>query len=128
MKLAIVGSRGFDNFERAQKRLEEFEARNGKIDEIISGGAKGADSIAARYALLKNIPLTEFIPDWKKHGNRAGFLRNEDIVGAADMVFAFWDGESKGTKHSMSLATEQKKRIFVDMYMEPDEPFYGDGY
>lgn len=43
--------------------------------------------------------LLRFTPDWSRHGNRAGFVRNEQmlVVGKPDLVLAFWDGKSHGT-------------------------------
>ena len=88
MKLAIIGSRGFGDYSLLNQATLTY--LNGvDVTEVISGGAKGADSLGARWAKENSVKLTEFIPDWDKHGKRAGFLRNEDIVKAADFVLAF---------------------------------------
>ena len=110
IKLAIVGSRGFNDY----KKLNEvvLPAKN-KISLIISGGAKGADSLAERFAKENNIPTQIILPDWETHGKSAGFLRNKEIVEAADIVLAFWDGKSKGTQHSFKLAEKLGKKIFI---------------
>lgn len=108
MKLAIVGSRGFSNYELLKETLKKYN-----IDVIVSGGAEGADSLAEKYALDNNIPLIIFLPDWKQKGKKAGFLRNIKIVEACDGLIAFWDGESRGTKHSIDLAKKNYKFLEI---------------
>ena len=56
-----------------------------------------------------------FLPDWDKYGKSAGFIRNKLIINEADMVVAFWDGKSKGTKNSIDLAINAGKP--VDIYI-----------
>ena len=111
-KVAVIGSRGFDSYETLSKILDD----NLNISEIISGGAKGADSLGARYATERGIPVTIFRPDWDKYGKRAGFIRNTDIVTAADIIVAFWDGESKGTANSIATAGRLGKPIITINY------------
>lgn len=93
------------------------------FNKFVSGGAKGADSLGKRFCTLYNkhaqrynlpdrIEIQEFIPDWDQYGKQAGFLRNEEIISAADVVLAFWNG-SNGTKHSIGLAKEQKKPTII---------------
>ena len=102
MRIAIIGSRGFNDYELVKTTLEKYE----DVSLVVSGGAKGADLLGERWAKEKGIPTKIFIPDWDKHGKSAGYIRNKDIVANADLVIAFWDGISKGTKHSMNIATD----------------------
>lgn len=126
MKLAIIGSRNFNDYTLLKEVLYnhygETRVRQdlyGRIDtiyafdEIISGGAKGADSLGAQFAKEKNFKLTEFLPDWDKHGKAAGFIRNEDIIKNCDEVLSFWDGLSRGTANSLSIAKRLKKPTLV---------------
>lgn len=83
------------------------------IEEIISGGAAGADTLGARWAKEHEVKLTVFRPDWNRHGKAAGFIRNEDIVAAADMVLAIWDGFSNGTANSLCIAKRLKKPTLI---------------
>lgn len=91
MKVAIIGSRGFTNFD-----LTPYLPRD--ITEIVSGGAKGVDTVAKNYAAEHNIKYTEFLPEYNKYGKRAPLVRNIDIIKYSDLVLAFWDGTSRGTK------------------------------
>ena len=113
MKLAVIGSRGFFDYPLLLERVTEIMPKL-----IVSGGAKGADLLAEKAAKALNIPTLIFLPDWNLHGRKAGFIRNEDIIKNADVVLAFWDGESKGTKNSIDIAKKLKKKCFVVLYKE----------
>lgn len=106
MKLAIIGSRNFTNYKLLQEILEQYKP---KITLVVSGAAKGADSLGEKWALENNIQTLIFPADWNQYGKRAGFIRNEDIIKNCDCCVAFWDGESKGTKHSLSLCKKYNK-------------------
>jgi len=110
MRLAIIGSRTFNDYNLLRKSIHIF---NTEIDCIISGGAKGADSLAKQFAEEWHIEYVEFPAEWNKYGKAAGFRRNHDIVNACDTVLAFWDGKSRGTKHSLDLARDAKKPTFL---------------
>lgn len=110
MKIAIIGSREFNDYNLLVNVLNPVKH---KITLIVSGGARGADSLAERFAQENKIQTTIFLPDWDKHGKKAGFLRNQDIINTADVVIAFWNGESPGTKHSIELAKKFNKPIKI---------------
>lgn len=90
MRLAIIGSRNLkiDNF-------SDYMPEN--VTEIVSGGARGIDTCAREYAQKNNIPLKEFLPDYRRFGRGAPLRRNLQIIEYADEVLAFWDGASHGT-------------------------------
>lgn len=108
LKYAVVGSRNFSDYRFMQDILQWFE-----IKQVISGGAAGADSLARQYANSNNIPVIEHLPNWDLYGKSAGFRRNKTIVENSDEVIAFWDGSSKGTKHSIDIATEMGKPVHI---------------
>lgn len=110
MKLAVVGSRDWSSKEFVFHILDDIPWH---LDEIVSGGAKGVDSFAEEWAKLNNVAARVFQPDWNKHGKSAGFIRNKDIVNAAEKVIAFWDEKSRGTKNSIDIAREQNKLWMV---------------
>jgi hypothetical protein len=83
---------------------------------IVSGGAKGADKLGEQFADEFRFKKLIFKPDWELFGKRAGFIRNEKIIQNADVVFAFWDGKSKGTAHSISLAEDYGKELYIIKY------------
>jgi hypothetical protein len=109
MKVAIVGSRSFNDYDLLKQTLDSIK----DISLVISGCAKGADNLGELYAKERGIPTLLFRPDWKKYGKAAGFIRNKEIISNADFVIAFYDGASKGTANSISLANKQGKKLIV---------------
>ena len=73
-------------------------------ETIVSGGALGADTYAKEYAIENDIPLIEFLPDYKKYGKSAPIIRNMQIVDNCDFLLAFWNGTSRGTKFTTDYA------------------------
>lgn len=120
MKIAIVGSRWYAEYDV----IKEYVLKKIDINEVecvISGGANGVDRLAEKFAKEFGLKMTVFLPDWNKHGKAAGPIRNKDIVKNADVVFAFWDGQSRGTKSSIELAEKMNKKLFV--YKSINIPF-----
>ena len=127
MKLAIVGSRTFNDYKLLKEECDKILC----INTIISGGAKGADTLAERYAKEKGYNLKVFPAKWhdfnaipckikyNKYGpynSLAGYNRNDRIVRTADIVIAFWDGKSTGTASTIKLAKKYSKRLIVIEY------------
>ena len=109
---AIVGSRNWPD-DGAVERLVAWMAKNYPGLTIVSGGARGVDTMAERAAWKYKLPILSFPANWEKYGRRAGFVRNKDIVENADLVAAFWDGRSPGTKHTIGLAAQAGKLYHV---------------
>lgn len=126
-RLAIVGSRSFGDYELMARYLDAYdhERYESRVGEIVSGGAKGADSLAARWARERGVALKEFLPDWDKYGKSAGMRRNAEIVDYADSVIAFWDGESKGTANTI-LRAQKAGKLFWVVYFKPHATKAGD--
>lgn len=110
MKIAVIGSRTCNDKDLVDRYLSEFFEPQ---DELISGGARGADSLGAEWARSKNYKVTEFIPDWEKYGKSAGFIRNKDIIDNCNRVICFWDGISKGSANSLNIAKKQNKPTII---------------
>jgi len=108
IKVGVVGSRSFSDYEFLKEMLQWHD-----IKLIVSGGAKGADQLAEKYAAERGIPTRIRKPNWDKHGRGAGFIRNKEIVETSDEIIAFWDGKSRGTKHTIGLAEDAGKPVHV---------------
>ncbi len=122
MKLAIVGSRTFTDYALLEITLDDFFGYNGReggryyrIAEVISGGAEGADSLAANWAKEHGVKLREILPDYATHPRKiAPLIRNEEIVEAADFVLAFWTGDMRsGTANTLRHAREKRKPTMI---------------
>lgn len=117
MKVAIVGSRNFNNYKTFIEFMNTTITENNiDIDLIISGGARGADSFGYNYAVSKGIPTKIYKPEWDKYGKAAGFIRNKYIIDDCDICIAFWDGVSHGTKHDIDLCKQQNKKCYICYY------------
>ncbi len=112
MRVAVIGSRGL-TVRDLGKYLPE------STTEIVSGGAKGVDSSAREYALSHGIKFTEFLPEYNKYGRSAPLKRNITIIEYSDVVLAFWDGKSHGTKYVIDNC--KKLDVPVKIYM-PNNP------
>lgn len=112
MKVAIVGSREWNDYFIFKAYIDKFREHI-KMDMIISGGARGVDSMAEKYALENEIEFIEFAPKPEEGFPRAFFRRNLRIVSAANCVIAFPRGKSTGTRHAISLAKKLNKQLYV---------------
>ena len=116
--LAIVGSRTFNDYDKLKEEVDKFIDENDiNVQQFVSGGANGADTLAEIYAKRKELPIIVLKPDWKKHGKSAGYLRNKDIINEATHCIAFPSKQGKGTQHSIELAKQKGipiKIVFID--------------
>lgn len=110
-KLLIAGSRDFNDYQLLKKSIKPEN-----IECIISGCARGADTLAIKYAKEFNIPVEKYPADWNKYGRSAGYIRNKLMVSKATAVICFWDGQSKGTRHTINITKEAKKPLKVVTY------------
>jgi hypothetical protein len=110
MKVIIAGSRSITSI-----NIQEIvDASDFSISTLISGGAKGIDTIAEEWANAKNIPIIQFLPDWSI-GKAAGPARNLQMIRAADAMIAIWDGKSKGTASAIKIAEKHGLKIFKSL-------------
>nr|DAS83404.1 MAG TPA: Protein of unknown function (DUF2493) [Caudoviricetes sp.] len=115
MKLAIIGSRTFTDSELAWNTYKNLPFLD-QVTQIVSGGAKGADSIAELLAKWSGKEIIVYYPDWDKYGKQAGFIRNRLIINDSDCVLAFWDLKSKGTLNSIQLATKKGIPVHIKRF------------
>lgn len=112
--LAVVGGRDFDDkilFRSEMRKMRKLH----KFKTLVSGGAKGADTLAEKWAKRRNFEIKIHRPIDPKNP-KCYYERNKLIIEDADYLIAFWDGESKGTKLSIDLATKKEIPTHVVNY------------
>lgn len=116
MKIAVVGSRWYTDYKEFAEKLHGLMSPPGVV--ILSGGARGVDVMAQRYAndngfdfvLFKPYHLIDSTVDYSP---KYFFTRNKQIADNADWVIAFWDGESSGTRHIVEYCQRNRKRLEI---------------
>ena len=118
-KLIVAGSRELADVNLVYKTIDDvtdliFEDGLGGII-IISGGAKGADSIGEMYADEKGIELWVYDAEWPKYGNSAGHKRNAEMAAVANGCLVFWNGdtEKSGSFNMINTAKKYNLELFV---------------
>lgn len=112
MKIAVIGSRDL-NIDTLEPYLPDTAT------EIVSGGARGVDAAARKYAMQHGLPLKEFLPDYENFGRSAPIRRNIEIIEYADVVFAFWNGHSAGTRFVISKCLKIGKPVRIFLASDP---------
>jgi predicted Rossmann fold nucleotide-binding protein DprA/Smf involved in DNA uptake len=105
MKIAVIGSRTL--------KINISDYLPNGVTGLISGGARGIDTLAEAWADSMNIPKHIIKPDYQRYGRAAPIKRNEEIAALSDMIIAIWDGKSRGTKHVIDHAEKLGKPITV---------------
>lgn len=111
MKVAIVGSRDYPALHIVRSYVAKLKVHEPRA-VVISGNARGVDAAAQDEALKLAMRVYIIPADWSL-GRGAGYARNVEIVEEADVVVAFWDGQSRGTQHDIDLAKKHNKRLRV---------------
>lgn len=117
-KLIIAGSKGFDDYELLEREVlayadsipEDFSV------SIVSGGARGADRLGEIFAYAHGAQVYRYPADWNSYGKSAGYIRNDQMALIADGLIAFWDGNSKGTKHMIDIMNRHQKPVYIVRY------------
>ena len=116
-KVIIAGGRDFNDYELLKNKCDYYLSNldNPEI-VIISGAARGADSLGEKYAKERGYEIDSHPADWDKYGKSAGYRRNKEMVDIASAAICFWDGKSKGTKHMIESAKDKGLKIRVYNY------------
>ena len=107
--IAIVGSREWKDTKVIADFVRSLDRRR---TTLVSGGARGVDSVAYNAALCEEIPIKVYPAEWGLHGRSAGMIRNQKIVDDCDVLVAFWNG-SPGTRDSIQKAYKAGKPVII---------------
>jgi hypothetical protein len=112
MRILVCGGRDFNDSVFLYKYLDKMHAEQ-PIEEVIEGGAIGADTIARNWAMDRGVNVTTYWANWNKHGNAAGPIRNKRMLvqGDPDVVVAFPGG--RGTANMMAQALGANIRVII---------------
>ncbi len=114
-KVIVAGGRDFNDYALLQSTLQHLLSKKSDI-EIVSGVARGADSLALQFATKYNLPVKIFPANWDLYGKSAGFKRNIEMAEYADACVCFWNGKSKGTADMIRVARLYKLQVRVIKY------------
>lgn len=117
-RVIIAGGRDFSDYELLKEKCDDFLKDKFLTHQVIvvSGMARGADSLGVRYAEERELMVDAYPADWKKHGRSAGYIRNAEMAECADALIAFWDGRSRGTRHMIIQARQKGLATAVIRY------------
>ena len=115
-KVIIAGGRDFNDYDLLKVKMNRILSNITDEIVVISGTARGADSLGEKYATEMGYKLEQYPANWNKYGKRAGYLRNKQMADVAHACVCFWDSKSKGTKHMIDLANEKKLKLRVVKY------------
>ncbi len=124
-RVIIAGGRDFNDYALLKVKCDKILASKGQTHNIvvITGAARGADSLGEQYARENGYAIDSRPADWNAHGKSAGFIRNVQMANSADALIAFWDGKSHGTKHMIDTAINKGLEVRTIIYndMNKDE-------
>ena len=113
MNIAVIGSREYPHLGLVAALVSRF----GRTLTVVSGGASGVDLMAEVTAERAGLGTCVYKAHWRRPDGGldrgAGFARNADIIHTADVVLAFWDRDSRGTRHAIALALGAGKPTLV---------------
>jgi hypothetical protein len=110
MKVIVAGSRDINDLGLVRRAMQDsgFD-----ITEVVSGKARGVDSLGETAAVLDRIPVKEFPADWAKYKRRAGPLRNIQMGDYAEALVAIRLNGSRGTTHMIEYMRKLGKPVYV---------------
>lgn len=110
MKVIIAGSRDITDMELV---VEAVKQSGFEITEVVTGMARGVDTLAEEYGYQERLNIQRFYADWNVYGKMAGKIRNMAMANYAEALIAVWDGKSTGTRHMIEKALEKGMKVYV---------------
>ena len=120
MRTIVAGSRGVED---PALVLAAIQSCGWTITEVVSGGARGVDSLGESLALQYGVPCKVFPANWSLHGKAAGPIRNEEMARYAQALVAVWDGQSRGTRDMINRAKSLGLFVYIH-YFDPNTPHF----
>jgi hypothetical protein len=124
----VAGSRDIEDYALIASAIRDTGI---EVGEVVSGGARGVDTLGEQYAAQHGIPVEPFpvsATEWKYLGNSAGRKRNAQMLvyclnsTLESAIIAVWDGKSRGTAHMIQLALSNERHIQRHIYIVSRSP------
>lgn len=116
MRTVIAGSRDIQD---AELVLQAIAESGFSITEVVSGTARGVDTLGEQWALENEIPIKRFPADWNANGKGAGAIRNYQMAEYAaedpngGQVIVIIRNKSKGSQNMIWAARSKKLKLYV---------------
>ena len=117
-RVIIAGTRTFNDYNLFKESCEYLLRESMEKQQIIivSGHARGTDTMGERFAKEHGLPCEYYPANWQIHGRAAGPIRNKEMANNADALIAFWDGQSRGTRSMINLARKMGLQVAICRY------------
>jgi predicted Rossmann fold nucleotide-binding protein DprA/Smf involved in DNA uptake len=110
MRVAIVGSRHYPDLLRVAGYV-------GSLPDswtVVTGSAAGVDATATRAARERGLPVRVLGASFEEVRDAdAAAERNQRLIDACDVLVAFWDGASSGTRQTIDRALASGREVHV---------------
>lgn len=119
VRIIVAGSRTFSDYPLMEQTLNSYLERKSSDVKIqfVSGTARGADSFGEVFAKNNGYEVKRFPAQWDVYGKSAGYRRNAAMADytaqRTGVLFAFWDGSSRGTMHMINLAKDKGLDVHI---------------
>jgi len=124
MRVGIVGSRHFPELERVAEYVRSLPATT----SLVTGSASGVDATATRAARDKGLPVRVLGASFEEAADAGSAMeRNQRLVGSCDVLVAFWDGSSPGTRRTVERALDSGREVHVFVPADRPEAQTGSG-
>ena len=111
MRVVVCGSRSWRDWSAMEAALRRLP----RGSQVVHGDARGADRMAGSVAERLGHYVARMPAEWERYGKSAGMRRNEQMLTCVkpDLVIAFWDGSSRGTRNMIERARRAGVRVRV---------------
>lgn len=119
LRIIIAGGRDFNNMNLLEEYFKGLQDELGlEYNKVIciSGTARGADKLGEEYAKFKGWEIERYPADWSKYGKSAGYIRNKQMADVGNILVAFWDEKSRGTKSMIDIAKSKSLKVYICRY------------
>lgn len=122
IRIIIAGGRDFSNYSLLKQNVDTIvKSFHNENLTIISGTARGADTLGEQYAEEQHLSIRRFPADWDTYGKAAGHIRNAQMAkyaseGTKGILVAFWNGKSRGTDNMIQTARKKDLEVYIVNY------------